>query len=162
MISLIFCSCNKNEPDLEIELPIISVFIPATIEFDKNELDQSERQEIMQLVNNQHIINDVSELPKDPFGPNEAFNNINFNEQTLLIAYHFKSWTLQTFSTRFYKNTQENTYNWVLRLGTTADSDYEPDNILHLTRFAIVVRKLPNNADVKTWYSLTSLVNPLY
>lgn len=155
--SVLFCSCNKNdEPALNIELPIISVFIPETIDINKTEIDEQERAEIMNLVNNQHIINDVSEVPNDPIGKNEVFYNINYKEQTLLIMYHFKMWPIITYNNQFYRNTQENTYNWVVKLGTTSDFDEDSDTV-QLTRFAILVRKLPLNAEVKTWYSLTNL-----
>lgn len=157
LITLMVCSCNKNnEPDLVIELPINSVFIPVSIEIDKADLSEQERAEIMSLVNNKHIVNDVSELPSDPIGQNEAFYHINYKELTLLITYHFKSWTIDTYSNRFYRNTQENSYNWVVSLGTATDYDYDTDTV-QLTRFAIAVKKLPVNADVQTWYSVTSL-----
>ena len=159
IISLFFCSCNNNEPDLQIELPINAVFLPATIDINKADIDQQEREGIMKLVNNKHIVNDVSELPNDPIGQNEAFHNINYKEHTLLIMYQFRSWTIDTYSNLFYRNTEENSYNWVVRLGTTGNDD--DTEVVHLTRFAILVKKLPDGADVITWTSLTQLaVNP--
>lgn len=157
MVSLMFCSCNNNnDPDLEIELPIYAVFMPATIELNKADISEQERAEIMKLVNNTHVVNDISEIPNDPFVKNDVFDCVNFNEQTLLIIYHFKSWTIETYSNRFFRNTQENSYNWVVRIGTGPVND-EPTETVQLTRFAILVRKLPPDADVKTWYSLTQL-----
>lgn len=157
MATLLFCSCNNNnEPDLEIELPIIGSFIPASIEINKNEIGEKEKDEIMNLVHSKHIVNDVSELPNDPIGPNEAFYNVDYREQTLLIMYLYKRWTIDTYSNRFYRNTEDNSYNWVVNLGTSSDLDDDTD-FVHFTRFAIVVRKLPADADVQTWYSLTQL-----
>ena len=157
MVTLLFCSCNNNkEPDLEIELPINSEFVPASIEINRAEMDEQEREEIMNLVNNQHIVNNLSELPRDPIGQNEAFNYINFKEQTLLILYLYKRWTFETYSNRFYKNTKENSYNWVVKLGAVIDYDDDRETV-QLTRFAILVRKLPVDADVQTWYSQTQL-----
>lgn len=156
MIALLLCSCNNNTSDLEIELPINSVFIPASIAINKADLDDEQRNEIMNLVNNNHIVNDISEVPNDPIGQNEAFHHINFDEYTLLIMYFFKSYSIDTYSNRFYKNTEENTFNWVVRIGTFTDSeDYGED--INLTRFAILVKKLPADADVITWRSLTTL-----
>lgn len=155
-IILLFCSCNKNnEPALNIELPINAVFVPVTIEINKNDIDPQQREEIRNLVNGKHIINDVSEIPNDPIGHNEAFYKINFDDQTLLIMYLYKRWTFDTYTNRFYRNTEENTYNWVVRLGPNTDFDEETD-IVQFTRFAILVRKLPVGADVQTWYSLDS------
>lgn len=157
LITLLFCSCNNNnEPDLEIELPINSVFIPASIDFNKTDLDDHLREEIMNLVNTKHIVNDISELPNDPIGQNEAFFKIDYKEHTLLIMYLFKGWSIDTYSNRFYRNTKENNYNWVVKLGTITDIDYNTD-VIQLTRFAILVRKLPVDAEVQTWYSLTQL-----
>lgn len=159
IISFLVCSCNKNnEPDLEINLPINSVFVPVSIEIDKNDLDPEKREEISNLLNNKHIVNNISELPDDLIGQNEAFNHIDFKDQTLLITYLFKKWPVDTYSNRFYKNTKENSYNWVVKIGTTLDYDEDSD-ILQLTRFAILVRKLPVDADVQTWYSLSQLGN---
>lgn len=157
LIIWLLCSCNKNsEPDLEIELPISSVFIPVSIEINKNDINDREREEIMNLVNNKHIVNNLSELPSDPIGQNEAFNYINFKEQTLLMLYLYKRWAFETYSNRFYKNTKENSYNWVVKLGAVIDYDDDRETV-QLTRFAILVRKLPVDADVQTWYSQTQL-----
>lgn len=156
ILLLLFCSCNNNEPDLVVQLPINSVFIPVSMEINKSDIDEQQRHEIMSLVNNKHIVNDISELPNDPIGQNEAFYYINYNEHTLLITYLFKAWTIETYSNQFYKNTKENSYNWVVRLGTTMDYDDDIE-VVQLMRFAILVRKLPVDADVQTWYSVTHL-----
>ena len=157
ILTLLFCSCNNNnEPDLEIELPINSVFIPNSIEINMNDIDDQQRGEIMKLVTNKHIVNNIAEVPSDPIGKNEAFYNVNYNEQTLLIMYLYKNWPFDTYSNRFYKNTKENIYNWVVKLGINPDYD-EDTEIMQLTRFAILVRKLPAGADVQTWYSVTQL-----
>ena len=155
LITLLFCSCiNNKEPDLEIELPINSVFIPASIEINRSEMDEKEREEIMNLVNNKHIVNDISELPNDPIGENGAFNNINFQENTLLIMYIYHRWTIDTYANRFYRNTEDNSYNWVVKIGITTEEDDE-NEVVQLTRFAILIRKLPADAVVKTWSSRT-------
>lgn len=156
LISILLCSCNNNEPALEVELPINSVFVPVTIQINKSELSEQEQAEIMDLVNNRHIVNDVSELPNDPIGHNEAFLDVDYSAQTLLIMYLFKIWTFDTYSSRFYRNTRENSFNWVVRLGITGDYD-EVAETVQLTRFAILVRKLPVDADVQTWYSMTQI-----
>ena len=155
MISLLFCSCNNNkEPDLEIELPINSEFIPASIEINRAEMDEQEKEEIMNLVNNKHIVNDISELPNDPIGQNEAFYKINFQENTLLIMYNYHRWSIDTYANRFYRNTGDNSYNWVVKLGITAEEEDKTETV-QLTRFAILVRKLPADAVIETWSSHT-------
>lgn len=154
--AMLVCSCNKNnEPDLTVELPINSVFIPVTIDVNTDEIDEQEREEIMNLMNNKHIVNSFSEIPDDPIGHNEALYNVDYNEETVLIMYLFKKWTIDTYSSRFYRDTKENSYNWVVKIGTTAE--FEDNPVVQLTRFAIAVRKLPPGANVQTWYSLTQL-----
>ena len=153
-LTLLFCSCNKNEPDLEINLPIALSYMPATIEINQDELSEDQKKDIVNLTNQSHVVNDISELPKDPIGRNDVFQYINFKENTLLIAYRLHSWDIDSYSNRFYKNTQENSFNWVVQLGAYRDLENIPDNT-QLTRFAILVKKLPENAEFKTWYSLT-------
>ena len=154
MITLLFCSCNNNkEPDLEIELPINSEFIPASIEINRDELDELEKVEISNLINKKHIVNDISELPNDPIGQNEAFYKINFQENTLLIMYKYHRWRIDTYANRFYRNTGDNSYNWLVKLGVTTDND--ETEVIQLTRFAILVKKLPADAIIEGWWSLS-------
>lgn len=154
MTTMLFCSCNNNrEPDLEIELPINSAFIPATIEIDKNELSEQERAEIMSLVNNKHIVNDIAELPGDPIGYNDAFYKIDFQANTLLIMYIYHTWDIDSYANRFYRNTNDNSFNWAVRLGITTKDD-EDTEFIQFTRFAILVKKLPVDATVETWSSV--------
>lgn len=156
IITLLFCSCNNNkEPDLEIELPINSEFIPASIEINSAEMDEQEKEEIMNLVNNKHIVNDISELPNDPIGQNEAFYKINFQENTLLIMYIYHRGSIDAYTNRFYRNTGDNSYNWVVKLGVTMEDD--DSEVIKLTRFAILVKKLPADAVIENWWNLKEL-----
>lgn len=156
-MSLTLCSCNNNnELDLEIELPISETYIPATIEFNNNSIDEEHKSNIIHLANHTHIINSVSELPDDPMGFSEAYYKINFKESTLLINYVLHDYTIDTYSNRYFRNTKENSYNWSVNMGTASDIDIDTDDI-QFTRFAILVRKLPADAQVKSWFGLTQL-----
>lgn len=156
-MTLLLCACNNNkEPDLEIEFPISVAFDPASIEINKDEIDEQERAEIMYLVNNKHVVNDISELPSDPIGQDDAFYRIDYQANTLLIMYIYHWWVIDTYTNRFYRNTSDNSYNWVVRLGITPDDDNTAETV-RLTRFAVVVRKLPSEAKIETWSSLTEL-----
>ena len=82
-LCLILCSCNNNdEPDLEVTLPVSATYIPGSIEFDINNLEEEQKRDLIHLVNNEHIINNVAELPNDPMGFSEAYHKINFKENT--------------------------------------------------------------------------------
>ncbi len=151
------CSCNNNdEPDLEILLPISETYIHASIEFNINSMDEEQKRNLIHLVNNEHIINNVSELPNDPIGFSEAYHKINFKESTLLIKYVLHDYTIDTYSNRYYRNTKENSYNWAVNIGTASDTNIDSDD-MWFTRFAILVKKLPADAQVKSWFGLTQL-----
>lgn len=160
-LSLLFYSCNNNnEPNLEIDLRITESYLPVSVEFNKNDYDDEQKRQLIHLVNNDHIINDVSDIPDDPIGLNDAFGiafgNINFKEFTLLIKYIFNDYTIDTYSNRYYRNTKENTYNWTIDVGSASVLNVDSDTT-RFTRFAILVKKLPEDAKVKTWYGLTDL-----
>lgn len=156
-LCLILCSCNNNdEPDLEVTLPVSATYIPVSIEFDINDLEEEQKRNLIHLVNNEHIINNVAELPNDPMGFSEAYHKINFKENTLLVKYVLHDYTVDTYSYRYYRNTQENSYNWVVNIGTASDTDNETQDLC-FTRFAILVQKVPADASVTSWFSLTSI-----
>lgn len=155
-LCLMLCSCNNNdETALEIALPISETYVPVTVGFNKNDLDDAGKQSLIHLVNNEHVINDESELPDDPIGFSEAYHTINFKESTLLIKYVLHNYMIETYSTRYYRNTQENSYNWSVNIGTASDTGIDTDDI-RFTRFAILVRKLPADAQVRSWLWIKS------
>lgn len=152
----LLCSCNHNEPALEVVLPISETYVPSSIELP-NDLDEEQKRNLIHLVNtNHHIVNSAAELPDDPMGFSDAYNNINFKNSTLLINYVLHDYSIDTYNNRYYRNTKENTYNWVINIGSASNLDVDTDNTL-LTRFAILVKKLPADADFKLSYGLTSL-----
>ena len=156
-LCLIMCSCDKNEePELEIALPISDTYLPASLGFNVSSMDDVGKRELIHLVHNEHIINDIAELPDDPIGFSEAYQKINFKEYTLLIKYLLHYYTIDTYSNRFYRNTKENSYNWTVSIGTASDTDIDTDEIW-FTRFAILVRKLPADAHVKYWFGLKNI-----
>lgn len=154
--SLMFCSCNDNEQNLAITLPISETYIPTSIEFDENGIDKDQKRNLIYLVSHTHIVNSASELPNDPIGFDEAYQKINFEKETLLIMYLLHDYTLDSYNNRYYLNTQENTYNWIVDIATASNMDIDTDKVL-FTRFAILVNKLPADANVKTAYGLTNL-----
>ncbi len=156
-LSLLLLGCNKNdETPLEIGLPIAATYLPATMEFNINDIDDEQKHNIFHLVNNEHIVNSVSELPDDPIGFSETFHEINFREYTLLIKYVLHDYTIDTYNNRYFRNTKEDTYNWSVNIGTSSDTDVDTDEEM-LTRFAILVHKLPADAQVRSWFGLTSI-----
>lgn len=157
LLGLLTVSCNNNdEPPLEFGLPISGTFIPATVEYDETQLTEAQKKNLIHLVNNQHVVNDVSELPEDPFGFSDTYRQIDFKEYTLLIKYMLHDYTIDTYSNRYFRNTKENSYNWSVNVGTTSDTSVDGDE-LYFTRFAIYVKKIPEGAEVKSWFGLMQI-----
>lgn len=156
-LSLLLCSCgNNDEPPLEVSLPISKTYLPASVEFNTDDLSEEQKRELIHLANNDHVITTVAELPQDPIGLSDAYRKINFNENTLLIKYVLHDYTIDTYSNTYYRDTKENSYNWYVNIGTASDTNVDTDNT-SLTRFAILVRKLPADAKVRFWVGLTQL-----
>ena len=160
-LSLVLSSCNNNdETDLEIALPISKTYVPSTMEINYNDLGEEQKRNLIHLVYNEHIVNDASDLPDDPMGFSAAYQQIDFNTYTLLIKYELHDYIIDTYSNRYYRNTKENSYNWMVNVGTASDMDTDSDDS-RFTRFAILVRKIPADAQVRTWLGLTFLGNNL-
>lgn len=160
-LSLALCSCNNNdETPPEIVLPISETFVPVSVDFNINDIDQEQKRQLIHLVNNDHVVNSASEIPDDPMGLDDtygsSFSTINFREYTLLIKYLLHDWTIDTYSNRYFRNTEDNSYNWAVNIGTVSDTDVDLDD-MRFTRFAILVKKLPADAKFRSWYGLTEL-----
>ena len=65
-------------------------------------------------------------------------------------------WNIDTYYNYYVRNTVENTYNWTMRIGITTLND-DTKTTTDFTRFALLVKKLPADADVRTWISLSAL-----
>lgn len=154
-LCLILCSCNHSEePPAEVSLPIERQYRPATVEFQITDEDFVEK--VKEFDNKDFIVRSVDELPDDPLGFSEAYRKINFNQSDLFIAYRIYRWDFESYVNRFYRNRIENKYNWEIHLGVAEKPDTE-STTRYFNRFAIKVKKLPENADVKFWISLSAL-----
>lgn len=156
VLSIIICSCtnNNNEPPLETQLPVVQSYLPATVEFNINDSEWIEK--IKPWADARLIVNDLSELPTDPVVYSNAFNGIDFSRYTLLIAFEIHDWTIDTYRTRFFRENIDGTYNWTYSVGTTTIPGNDSET-RYFTRFAVLVNKLPADAEVKMWLSLGAL-----
>ncbi|MDE6280105.1 MAG: hypothetical protein K2M05_09060 [Paramuribaculum sp.] len=152
-LSIALCSCNRhNEPPLETEFIISRQYLPVSIDVDKS--NQELYDKIKDLSKSNFIVNSADELPDDPFGFNEAYTHVNFNDYTLLLHYEMHRWRIDTYRNRFYRDNRENTINWMIRVDSSQFDESEP---ILFTRFAILIRKLPEDVDLKIWVSLGAL-----
>ena len=115
ILLLFLCSCNNNdEPETEIPLPIVKEYLPSTILINESEFDEN----YLKLANNGLEVTQLSELPADPFGFNEAFMSIDFSKYTLLLQYVIHDWKIDTYKNIWSWNNYNEYYGWVAAFGT--------------------------------------------
>ncbi len=157
LIALSFCltACNHNEePPTQVNLPIRQEFLPINVIFSMS--DSEFKDKIKPWLNKQMVVNSIEELPNDPIGFTGSYYKINFKENTLLLAYQINDYNVISVTNRYYRNRIENTYNWSINLGVSGGiGDDEEDDKAMISRYAILVRKLPGDGTGKIYYGLS-------
>ena len=146
LVGVLLCGCNRHEePPVETVWPIQETYMPVGVVFDKTDTDFLER--CREWNNKRFIVNDVDELPADPLGFNDTYRNINYKNYSLILVYRLHRWSIDTYRSWFTRNNVENTFNWTL---TVVSNDFDPQdtNKVIITRFAITVKKLPEDANL--------------
>ncbi|MBO4965225.1 MAG: hypothetical protein J6C81_03040 [Muribaculaceae bacterium] len=155
LIPFLLTGCDKNDDlPMEVSLPISREFIPVSVTFEKTDTEAAEKYRPWN--DKTFTVNSASELPDDPIGIPDWYSKIDFENYTVLIHYRLHSFTIRSYSNIFYRNTVERTYNWIISLGIEDDDDERGTDVA-LTRFCIMVPKLPADAKVLFWSSHTSL-----
>lgn len=155
-LSLCITACNhNNEPPVEVNLPIREQFVPGNIIFDMSDTEFKDK--VKPWMNKQVVVNSKEEIPDDPFGFQESYYKINFAENTLLLCYQIHDYDIVSITNRYYRNTVENTYNWSIVLGISGliNDDEEKEKAI-ISRYAILVPKLPADANVRIWHGLVN------
>lgn len=150
---LLLGACSKNdEVPAETALSIAESYLPCTVSFNSSDMEWMDK--VKGWSGSEFVVNDLSELPDDPLGFSDAYKKVNFSEYTLLITYKLHKWQIDTYRIRYYLDNIEGTYNWSISIGisTVPDDNAEP---LYFTRYALLVHKLPKDAEVRMWFSLT-------
>lgn len=153
-IGLCLTSCNHNDgPALEVNIAINEQFVPGNVIFSLSDTEFKDK--IKPWYNKKVVVNSAQELPADPLGFNESYYKIDFKNHTLLIYYDIHDYNVVSYSNRYYRNTVENTYNWTIMLGISGTiADGEEGARAIFSRYAVLVPKLSENAEVKIWNSL--------
>ena len=153
-ISILFLySCNNNDvPKTEIPLPIEKEYPLSTMKINETEFDEN----YLKLAADGLVVTQLSGLPEDPFGFNEAFLKIDFSKHTLLLHYLIHDWDIDSYRNIWYWNDYNKHYGWVAAFMTSTKQNPNPDNC-YFTRCAILVNKLPENANVKCLMSLGAI-----
>ena len=150
---LLLCSCNNNdEPPTETMLSVSEAYIPCTVSVNDTEFVNK----IKEWSDKKYIVNDLSELPDDPLGFSDAYKKMDFNQYTLLITYDIHNWEIDTYRNRYYFDNIERTYNWAICVGTSTVPDDNAET-WYFTRYAILVKKISQDAKIKMWFSLGAI-----
>ena len=154
LLSAVLFGCGHSDtPPAEAPLYINAVYSPASVGFEKSDKEMLEV--CREWYGKTFVIRSADQFPDDPIGFSDSYSYINFDRNTLLIAYQLHSWTIDTYSNLYFRNNLEKTYDWTISLGST-EYHLESES-MKLTRFAILVPKLPENADVRIWYSMQQI-----
>ncbi len=156
LITLCIClaGCSKNEPPTEVRLTIREQFIPENLKFST--ADNELKEKIKPWSNKEMVVNSTDEIPEDPIGFAESFYKINFSNNTLLLCYFVHDYNVVSVNNYYYKNTIEKTFNWSINLGISGRLN--EDDIIedaYLSRYAILVPKIPSDSKVIIWHGLT-------
>lgn len=153
-LGLCLSSCSSNdEPKADVQVNIYDSFIPASIILNRTDTELIE--ECKKFSSQTFIVNSKEELPQDPFGTDETFSKIGYNNQSLLICYQVHSYDIISYDNKFIKNNTEKTYDWNVTLGINGDKVDSFEQLI-FTRYAILVPKLPQNAQLKVWFGVRS------
>ena len=146
LVGVLLCACNRHsEPPVETMWPIQETYMPCSIEFDKSDIDFLTT--CREWEDKNFIVNDVAELPNDPLGFNETYRNISYKNYSLVLVYRLHRWSIDTYRCSFMRNNVEITFNWTLTVGSN-NFDPQGTNKVIITRFAITVKKLPEDIDL--------------
>lgn len=155
VVTLMMTGCNHNdEPPMETRLRIYQEYLPVSI--DGRRSDDAFISTCREWNNKRFMVNSVDGLPDDPIGFSQSYKNISFTNQSLLITYRTHWWEMVGVSNMFVKNNVEKTFNWTIMLDLESMPD-EPGEMLTLTRFAILVPKIPSDSKLQVWWSYTDL-----
>ncbi len=140
---------------MEVNLPINTQYLPSGVIFDVTDADFKET--VKPWLNKKLIVNSVDEMPDDPLGFNESYYKINFNNNTLLLYYDLDFYNIVSYQNRYYRNNIEKSYYWSIQIGINGKLNEDDNNIekVIFSRYALLVPKLPENADVNVYISLT-------
>ena len=154
-LSMLLSSCHKeNEPMGETLLPVEQSYLPATTVFRTDDKEWVDK--IKDYAGKEFIVNSKAEMEQDPFGFSNAYNGIDFDSYTLLLAYQIHDYAIDTYVNRYYFDNVERSYNWMIRVGTGSKPGESSDEC-YFTRYSILVKKIPADAEVKIQYVVGAL-----
>lgn len=148
-------ACNHHsEPSGNVSMRIITEYMPATVTVERGDTDMLER--CREWLDQTPVVNSASELPDDPLGFPEYYQKLDYENNTLLLAYMMHRWKIETYSNMYVRNYTEDYYDWYIGLGSS-EYDMELTDKVNFTRFAILVPKIPEAGKTRVLWSLRDL-----
>ena len=148
------CYHNDSEPITETTLPINRQYVPETTIFQRSDKEFFDK--IQWLNEKKFVVNAQSDFPDDRLGFSNAYKNIDFSRNTLLLYYRVHDWKIDAYQNIYFRNNLEHTYIWNIHIGTSTIPDSHAET-LHITRFAILVSKVPEDAEMKIFTVLSAI-----
>lgn len=149
-------SCNNHdEVAPQTPIPVKESYLPQTLALDMD--DTGIHSLLQQWYGKDFMVNSPDELPDDPLGFSSSYDNIDFNESTLLVSYHIHTYDIESYRYTYVKNNLDNSYDWTISLGCNGLYDQPQGSSIYLTRFAVLVPKIPAGSSWKVWWSLSNL-----
>ncbi len=157
IVIIALVACNKGqEPDPYINIPIEKEIPPAYRTIDIENIDPELKNEIFKYTKGGITVNNVDELPEYTLFPiPQEFREIDYTKYTLLISHTTLAYDAENYRYNFYRDNLSDSYVFNTSFVIGADSRL-PDNIMNISRNAIVVNKLPTDKKVTYSYGLYS------
>lgn len=144
-------SCGKDDgPKADKQLIIAQQYMPVSMTFDST--DEAIMQKCRDWNRKVVVVNSNDQLPDDPIGFSASFQHLNLQYQTLLLAYRMQVWNVESYTNTFIRSYSENCYKWTVSTGICDFFD-EEDTTRNFTRYAILISKIPDGADVKMYWN---------
>lgn len=166
LFTIIFCSCNHNEPQDTQVFPIISELDTESKVIDWAALTSEERK---QYPNLNRVVNSEDEFPQENLMDLEKIKsmNIDFDKYTLLLSYNKIAGIVEGHRYTWTKNLREGVFElWMDFRVNQVNTDFEGNNesddefdgsqsqeVFILTYYctAVLVKKIPANSEVIFW-----------
>lgn len=145
------CDRNREEPPFETELPVREIYTPENVWVDMKDTEEYDR--LVGWSGRLFVVNSPDELPWDGTGFSRAYTEADFSNHTILLYYHIHAWEFDRFSYRYVYYNQEAKYNWSILISVDSPEPTYADKRC-LTRFAVMVDKIPGDARVTAGFGL--------
>ncbi|MBD5356621.1 MAG: hypothetical protein HDR88_06415 [Bacteroides sp.] len=153
VVCLLMSSCTHHNdgPQSETRLPIEEIFTPAGMWIEESDADAPFFQDISRKL---FVVNSADELPDDRLGFSDTYKKADFKNYTMLIYYQLHRWEFESCQYLYLRLNLERKFSWTITMKVAADEDTYP-GMRCISRFAIMVNKIPDGWDVTATFGLS-------